>query len=63
MLLMSNAKLAAVLSTLFVFAAGALEPASRAQSPAERWVGKDVLRDIKRPLVAKRSEKHDRKKT
>ncbi len=24
---------------------------------AERWVGKDVLRDIKRPLLAKRAEK------
>ena len=36
---MSNAKRAAIFSTLFVLAAGALEPASRAQTPAERWVG------------------------
>lgn len=30
-----------------------------ASSPhaAERWVGKDVLRDVKRPLIAKRAEK------
>lgn len=28
----------------------------------ERWVGKDVLRDIKRPLVAKRAENRDKKK-
>ena len=36
---MSKGKLAAVFATLLVFAAGALEPASRAQAPAERWVG------------------------
>jgi len=36
---MSKGKLAAVFATLLVFASGALEPASRAQAPAERWVG------------------------
>ena len=36
---MSKGKLAAVFATLLVSAAGALEPASRAQAPAERWVG------------------------
>lgn len=30
---------------------------------AERWVGKDVLRDIKRPLIARRAEKRDMKRT
>ncbi len=29
----------------------------------ERWVGKDVLRDVKRPLVAKRAEKKEMKRT
>ena len=31
-------------------------------NPTERWVGKDVLRDIKRPLIAKRAAKQDKKK-
>ena len=29
----------------------------------ERWVGKDVLRDIKRPMIAKRAEKRDVKRS
>lgn len=29
----------------------------------ERWVGKDVLRDIQRPMIAKRAEKRDTKRT
>jgi len=28
----------------------------------ERWIGRDVLRDIKRPLVAKRAAKRDKKR-
>lgn len=31
------------------------------KNATERWVGKDVLRDIKRPMVAKRAEKRDGK--
>ena len=30
---------------------------------AERWVGKDVLRDIQRPMIMKRAEKRDAKRT
>jgi 3-methyladenine DNA glycosylase AlkD len=32
------------------------------ENATERWIGKDVLRDIQRPLIAKRAEKRERKK-
>lgn len=31
------------------------------ENATERWVGKDVLRDIKRPMIARRVEKRDMK--
>ncbi|MBL7937966.1 MAG: DNA alkylation repair protein [Flavobacteriales bacterium] len=40
----------------------ALEVAERlaaSTDKTERWVGKDVLRDIRRPLIARRAEKRD----
>ena len=36
---------------------------SKSADAGERWVGKDVLRDITRPLVKKRSSARDRKRT
>ncbi len=44
----------------------ALEVAERlaaSTDKTERWVGKDVLRDINRPMIAKRAEKRDTKRT
>ncbi|MFZ1686451.1 MAG: DNA alkylation repair protein [Flavobacteriales bacterium] len=38
------------------------ERLAASEDPTERWVGKDVLRDIKRPLIAKRAEKKDEKR-
>lgn len=35
------------------------EELAASENATERWVGKDVLRDIKRPLIAKRAEKRD----
>lgn len=35
------------------------ESLAACKNSAERWVGKDVLRDIKRPMIAKRAEKRD----
>lgn len=43
-----------------VLHATAIEMASRlaqSEDPTERWVGKDVMRDLSRPLVAKRVAK------
>ena len=43
-----------------------VELAERLASSAnatERWVGKDVLRDIKRPMIAKRAEKRGKKRS
>ncbi|MEO8067244.1 MAG: DNA alkylation repair protein [Flavobacteriales bacterium] len=37
------------------------EKLAASTNATERWVGKDVLRDIKRPLVAKRAAKRDEK--
>lgn len=37
------------------------EELAASDNATERWVGKDVLRDIKRPLIAKRAEKRERK--
>ena len=39
------------------------EQLANSTNAAERWVGKDVLRDIKRPLIAKRVEKRETKRT
>ena len=36
---------------------------SRSENAAERWVGKDALRDITRPLVQKKLEARDRKRS
>lgn len=33
------------------------------QNATERWVGKDVLRDIRRPMIAKRADKRDAKRS
>lgn len=38
------------------------EVLASSEHSAERWVGKDVLRDIKRPLIAKRAEKRETKR-
>lgn len=38
------------------------EELAASDNATERWVGKDVLRDIKRPLIAKRAERKDLKK-
>jgi 3-methyladenine DNA glycosylase AlkD len=39
------------------------EQLANSTNAAERWVGKDVLRDIKRPMIAKRVEKRETKRT
>jgi 3-methyladenine DNA glycosylase AlkD len=39
------------------------EQLTNSTNAAERWVGKDVLRDIKRPMIAKRVEKRETKRT
>ena len=39
------------------------EQLANSTNAAERWVGKDVLRDIKRPMIAKRAEKRETKRT
>jgi 3-methyladenine DNA glycosylase AlkD len=38
------------------------EQMARSTVPSERWIGKDALRDITRPLVTKRVEKKDKKR-
>ncbi len=38
------------------------EELATSKNATERWVGKDVLRDIKRPMIAKRAEKRDTKR-
>jgi len=38
------------------------EELAESANSTERWVGKDVLRDIKRPMIAKRVEKRDTKR-
>lgn len=38
------------------------EDLAESENATERWVGKDVLRDVKRPLIAKRAAKRGRKK-
>lgn len=38
------------------------EQLAASKDSAERWVGKDVLRDIQRPMIAKRAEKRDTKR-
>lgn len=38
------------------------EGLAASKNAAERWVGKDVLRDIQRPLILKRAEKRDAKR-
>jgi 3-methyladenine DNA glycosylase AlkD len=35
---------------------------SRSTNPIERWVGKDVLRDIDRPLIIERAHKRDKRR-
>lgn len=39
------------------------EKLAASENGAERWVGKDVLRDIKRPMIAKRAEKRELQRT
>lgn len=39
------------------------EELAASDNTTERWVGKDVLRDIKRPLIAKRAEKREQKRS
>ncbi|MBK7555191.1 MAG: hypothetical protein IPI55_11445 [Flavobacteriales bacterium] len=39
------------------------EELAASTNATERWVGKDVLRDINRPMIAKRAEKRDTKRT
>ena len=39
------------------------EELAASTNATERWVGKDVLRDIKRPMIAKRAEKRDMNRT
>ncbi len=38
------------------------EELAASTNATERWVGKDVLRDIKRPMIAKRAEKRENKR-
>lgn len=38
------------------------EQLAASKDATERWVGKDVLRDIKRPMIAKLAEKRDTKR-
>lgn len=38
------------------------EELAESANAAERWIGKDVLRDIKRPLIAKRATKREQKR-
>ena len=38
------------------------EELAESEHATERWVGKDALRDIKRPLIAKRAAKRDKRK-
>ncbi len=40
---------------------GLSEELAASTNATERWVGKDVLRDIKRPMIAKRAEKRETK--
>ncbi len=39
------------------------EDLAASDNTTERWVGKDVLRDIKRPMIAKRAEKREQDRT
>ncbi len=39
------------------------EELAASTNSTERWVGKDVLRDINRPMIAKRAEKREQKRT
>ncbi len=39
------------------------EELAASTNATERWVGKDVLRDIKRPMIAKRAEKREMNRT
>ena len=41
---------------------GVAEELAASENATKRWVGKDVLRDIKRPMIAKRAEKRDGKR-